>query len=362
MKKLSKLAVSMVLTVAVFAGTALSGCAQSNDYTQEIKDYQAKLESLQAENEALKEQLGTTEEAAESTEAASETETETMTETVTETETVVETAPETQTGEAAAGQPEEEDDDGITRMLVLGDSIWDNCRDVTGIATQVQYYMNQKGYDTKVYNAAIGGTRATIKPEASEWSYDASSECNLGMMVSILQGDTDVELLQGKAAYEAIKEVMGIKKKIDYVVVAYGMNDFLAQAPINDSERKWIGFGTALRSGVGTIRQIFPSAQIVIVTPTYGNYFPNGVQNIGGGALYNYASMACDVAVSENLLCMDAYNNLGMDAYNADPYLEDGVHLNGPGRKLYAKGLVSCIVGGHPGTVSGNNLIFTEEE
>ena len=46
---------------------------------------------------------------------------------------------------------------------------------------------------------------------------------------------------------------------------------------------------------------------------------------MGEKALYNYASIACDVAVGQGTLCVDAYDNLGVDAYNADEYLEDGI-------------------------------------
>lgn len=58
-----------------------------------------------------------------------------------------------------------------------------------------------------------------------------------------------MEMLQGKAAYDDIKAVMDVKDQIDVVILSYGMNDFLAQAPINNSDRPWTGFGTALNSG-----------------------------------------------------------------------------------------------------------------
>lgn len=147
-------------------------------------------------------------------------------------------------------------------------------------------------------------------------------------MISILRGNTDVEMLQGKAAYDDIKAVMNVKDQIDVVILSYGMNDFLAQAPINNSDRPWTGFGTALSEGVKGVRSVFPQAQILITSPNYASYFPVPVKNMGEKALYNYASIACDVAVGQGTLCVDTYDNLGVDAYNADEYLEDGIHLN----------------------------------
>ena len=101
----------------------------------------------------------------------------------------------------------------------------------------------QKGKNATVYNGAIGGTRATISPDDNEYKFGPASDCSLGKMVSILRGDTDVEMLQGKAAYDDIKAVMDVKDQIDVVILSYGMNDFLAQAPINNSDRPWTGIG-----------------------------------------------------------------------------------------------------------------------
>ncbi|MDO4332386.1 MAG: SGNH/GDSL hydrolase family protein [Eubacteriales bacterium] len=349
MKKLSKLACSLGLTAVVLAGTILAGCAETTNYTEEIKQYQAKLEELEAENAELRAQLGIVE-----TETPEETEQETGAQ---ETETQGQVSENDQTqnsGEEAAAEDTEED---LVRILVLGDSIWGNYRDDTGVAARVEHYMEQLGRPAKVYNAAIGGTRATIDPQDNEWEYGPASESSLGKMTSILSGNTDVELLQGKAAYDEMKAALQVKDQIDYVIIAYGMNDFLSQVPINDSDRPWTGYGTALVKGVGEVERECPNAQIMIVTPTYASYFSIPVQNMGEKALYNYASVACDVAKGKNTLCVDAYNNMGIDAYNADEYLEDGVHLNEKGRDLYARNVVSCLVGGVKGVVSGNNIL-----
>lgn len=358
MKKISKLVCSMVLTAAVLGGTILSGCAESTDYTEEIRQYQEKLEELAAENEALKAQLGVTETASQedtetqTTTAAEETQTESEGETAEETESQTETASESQ-----AGEQSDEEDDGVTRILVLGDSIWGNYRDETGIAAKVEDYMEALGYEAKVYNAAIGGTRATIDFDDNEWEYGPGSDNSLGKMLSIMEGKTDIELLQGKAAYAELKEAIAVLNEIDVVILAYGMNDFLSQAPDNNSDRPWTGFGTAMVAGVGGIERICPQAQILLVAPTYASYFSIPVQNQGAKALYNYASLVCDVAKGKETLCIDAYNNMGIDAYNADQYLEDGVHLNAAGRDLYARHVVSCLMGGTKGEVSGNSII-----
>ena len=75
MKRLSKVSCGLLLTASLLIGAMLSGCGQTTDYTAEIKEYQNKLESLAAENEELKAQLGITEtQSTEETQTAAETE------------------------------------------------------------------------------------------------------------------------------------------------------------------------------------------------------------------------------------------------------------------------------------------------
>ena len=357
MKKLSgisRLSWSLLLTGAVLAGTVLSGCGSETDYTAEIKEYQDKLESLAAENEELKAQLGVTEPA----ETAAETGTESAPAETQVSENDGQAQVSENDGQEAAESAEQADNH--LDILVFSDSIWGNCRDESGVSARVEHYLQDAGYDVTMYNAAIGGTRATLDPEDNPHQFGPASENSLPKMVSILRGDTDVELLQGKPAYEDMKAVLPIKDQLDYIIVSYGMNDFLNQVPINSSDDPWTGFGTALTKSVQNIKGICPSAQIVIASASYGSYFPIPVENMGEQALYNYASVACDVGRGEETLCMDAYNNLGIDAYNADDYLEDGIHLNEKGRDLYAQGVASCILGGTPGQISSNNLIDFE--
>ncbi len=356
MKKGSKLVCSLVLTVAVLGGTLLAGCAESTNYVEEIRQYQAKLEELEAENQQLKEQLGMS---AQPETASAEPET-VAAETETEAQSVAETEPTvTEDGDVPAETAEQEagEEDGLTQILVLGDSIWGNYRDETGIAARVEYYMGLLDKQAKVYNAAIGGTRATIDLDDNEWEFGPGSDNSLAKMISILSGDTSADLLQGKAAYTDMVEAMEVLSDIDVVILAYGMNDFLSQAMDNNSDRPWTGFGTAMVSGVKGIRRVCPDAEILLITPTYATYFSIPVQNQGAKALYNYASLVCDVARGQETLCMDAYNNMGMDAYTAEEYLEDGVHLNEKGRDLYARHVVSCLEGGTKGTVSGNSIL-----
>ena len=115
MKRLSKVSCGLLLTASLLIGAMLSGCGQTTDYTAEIKEYQNKLESLAAENEELKAQLGITEtQSTEETQTAAETENQSQ-----------EMVSENQTDQTGAQQAENTDNSGDEmKILVLGDSIW----------------------------------------------------------------------------------------------------------------------------------------------------------------------------------------------------------------------------------------------
>ena len=148
MRRISKQICALLLTGAALMGTALSGCAESTDYTQEIKEYQARLESLAAENEELKAQLGIaeTEESETGTEGTSaEEEGTAQTQTA---ETAVSgngtqtASEETVSSQETAQETGEEEEDDRLEILVFGDSIWGNYRDDTGVAAKLDYYLS----------------------------------------------------------------------------------------------------------------------------------------------------------------------------------------------------------------------------
>lgn len=368
MRRRSKFLFSLVLTAAVLAGTVAAGCSQGTDYTAEIRDYQDRLEAMAQENEALQERVEELERllggsVASVTEETAETESADGSAAFSS-ETVETTAPESAAETESEETEEKRDEDDVTRILVFGDSIWGNYRDDTGIAARVEQYMKGFGRDTVVYNAAIGGTRATLDYDDSPWTYGPGNDASLPMMLSILDGKTDLALLEGKAAHDVMAEVMEIKDQIDYVILAYGMNDFLAQVPLNDSDYPKSGYGTALVFAAQELKRILPQAQGMVISPTFASYFPIPVQNQGDRALFNYAKVVRMVGTDQDLhlLCMDAYNELGIDPYNAEDYIEDGIHLNARGRELYAQHVVSCLMFGTPGQVSENSYNFNPAE
>ena len=345
------LAAAMILTACSETGStenqssAAVETTESQEESGTIAELQAQIAALQAENEALRNQLHQYTEGQASTETEQE-----STEQVTEPESEAETQP--------AEQPQEEDK---LNIVVFGDSIWDMDRSETGIAAQVAEYMN-----ANVYNCAIGGTRATLKDGESDVNYDTWDSTSLTGMCYVMRGLVDMNFLEGYPAGGVIRNVN--PADVDYYIIAYGLNDYFSGAPIAVSGGDHYdphGYTGALYNALELLKGASPNAQFLLISPTYCQFFfffymvtDSNMRNYGQGTLTDYANACRNVAEMSNTLYIDAYSTMGINIYTAEEYLEDGVHLTEAGRTLYARAVSSCLKYGKPGEVSGNSVYY----
>lgn len=321
-----------------------SGDNESQTETAAV-DYEEMIRQLQEENNRLKEELAkympSSENIPEQTESVTE-------QAVVPEETVSENT-----------IPEELE---RKQIVVFGDSIWDSARDETGIAAQLSKFMN-----ADVYNCAIGGTRATLKDGESPDDYENWDSTSLSGMVNVATGKVNPEqFLEGYPAGGVIRNIDF--SKTDYFILAYGLNDYFSAATLNvEDGREWDahGYGGALRYAISELRGKFPNAQILLISPTYCQFWRDGVmytdsnmKDFGSGSLTLYANVCQNVAETKETLYIDAYSTMGINIYTAEEYLEDGIHLTAAGRELYAKAVSSCLKYGKPGQVSGNSVYY----
>lgn len=243
-----------------------------------------------------------------------------------------------------AAVPEAEDNN--LQIVFLGDSILDGYRDQTGIA-----YLTGQHCGAKVYNLAMGGTSAGLttyeKGEYENW--DSRS---LQGVVHVLCGNVNSSLLDGTKAGEVYASCD--VENTDYFVIEYGMNDFLKGIPLNDEgdfydEYTYVG---ALRIAVSKLKENFPGATIVLCAPNYAHFWHDDGSYMGDGnmasnglaTLVEYARVCGNVANDMNTLFLNAYDGIGLNAYTADDYLEDGLHLSEKGRSEYARVLSKVIM------------------
>ncbi len=232
------------------------------------------------------------------------------------------------------------------QIVFLGDSILDGYRNDTGIASLTGVYCN-----ADVYNLAMGGTTAALLEDESA-AYEEWTSRSLQGVVNVICGNVDRGLLDGYRAGEVFDSCNF--ENTDYFVLEYGMNDFLSCVPLSGDDSFYDPFTYvgALRIAVQALRDKYPDAQIILCSPNYahfwgqdgaylgdGNMSSNGVAN-----LVEYHRVCGNVANDMKTLFMNVYEGIGLDAYTADEYLEDGIHLSEKGRDEYAKKLSKIIL------------------
>lgn len=215
------------------------------------------------------------------------------------------------------------------KIVVFGDSIWNDARGEDGVSEQL---MAMTG--ATVYNCAIGGTTAAVVDEGTEFDYDWRSQSFNGMVYvanKLLPADV---VLEGTEACEVIKQVDF--STVDYILVSYGLNDYFSDVSIYPKEyyelSNYVG---ALRNGIHHLRENYPQAKIVLVTPTYTKMF-EGEKELEIG---DYVEAMRSVSVEMYTGLADMFHVLGEDSESRLEHLDDGVHLSAEGRNLYAKGI-----------------------
>lgn len=215
------------------------------------------------------------------------------------------------------------------KIVVFGDSIWNDARGADGVSEQL---MEMTG--CTVYNCAIGGTSAALVGENPDNIRNWDDQSFNGMVYVANKVLPAEWVLEGTIACEVIEQVDFTT--IDYILVSYGLNDFFSNVPVYPEFyydiNSYIG---ALRNGILHLREHYPQARIVLVTPTYTQLFEGERQYRIG----DYVEAMRGVSVEMNAGLADMFHIMGEDATSRIEHLDDGVHLSAEGRTIYAKGI-----------------------
>lgn len=215
-------------------------------------------------------------------------------------------------------------------ILIFGDSIMGNYDGITSAACMVNGLSG-----ASVYNYAINGTYA---------SEDGEHENAFPSMVrEFLEGTLSPSQYSSK--YLASSEVDDAKNLC--ILIHYGLNDYFGGHRIYNStnpydENTFIG---ALRSGIKKLKETYPQAMIILITPSFCTYFSYGTESNGeeGEPLTAYVDAVINVANAENVFSINNYTGLGINADNYEDYLEDGCHFNEMGRFLLGSHIIFTI-------------------
>ena len=233
------------------------------------------------------------------------------------------------------------------QLVFLGDSIFDNSRDGSGVP-----YLTSVQCEADVYNLAIGGTSASIEYD-EQGSYDKWTSRSLLGIVHAIRKEIPTDIFAGTRAKEILDNPNIDFSKTDYFIIEYGLNDFFRAVPLtnSDSDVDIRTYGGALRCAVSDLRDWAPDATIILCGPTHPQFFhgtwmvgDGNTLNSGYGTLADYAGTCNYVAREQQTLYFNAYQDLGVNNYTAEEYLEDGVHLTAFGRQEYANALAKIIL------------------
>ena len=231
--------------------------------------------------------------------------------------------------DTVSGNVIEED---VIKIVVFGDSIWDEGRGTDGISEQIMEKL-----DVEIYNCAIGGTTAAVTGESTQW-YDWKSRSFNGMMYIANDVVSADQIIPDADAYDVITKVDF--DEVDYVIVSYGLNDYFLDIPIYPQAyydtTSYVG---ALRHGIHKLREEYPQLKFILTSPTYCEWF-KGERQFELGA---YVEAARSVAQEMEVEFLDMYHALGKTPDEKMEYLSDGVHLNEEGRQLYAHSVIEFL-------------------
>lgn len=221
-------------------------------------------------------------------------------------------------------------------IVFFGDSIFEynaGSRSVPGIVENLS--------GAQVYNCSKGGTPATE---------DSETILSFNRMVThFLEQDTSGL----DEAYNFQLELQNYirerhKGKKYCFVLHFGLNDYFHGNPV---ENPADGFDVytytgAIRTGISVLKEAYPEAVILLLTPYYVAEFSGGTEITGvGGVLTDYVEATITVAEDMNVICMNNYADSGINADTYEMYLTDGCHPNETGALLLGRRILEEMKG-----------------
>ena len=253
----------------------------------------------------------------------------------------------------------EKKDDRID-IVFIGDSQFENERgDWSCISEVVRTVVGAD--ECEVYNLGIGGSAASVDTYERGMSTSNWTSPSMLGMAHLLHGDMGPEFLE--ASYPRVAEIFKSIdiSSIDYIVMDYGVNDYLDASEIYDQNtdenyNDYADLGPAYTYALDLLSEACPNATLVVCTPCYAQFYGRDGAYLGDGySLSNgIGTLSEYVYHIENVVSLGNYPNvmylnmfdgsrIDLDAYTAASYLMDGIHLTTAGRRAYGTAVGRAI-------------------
>lgn len=249
------------------------------------------------------------------------------------------------------------EDDGVTKILFLGNDLISDDETDSGIAGQIATLGN-----VETVCAAFPGSRIACynTDYSTDTQHDMDDIYNFFYVANCISTG-DFSALSNVAAYhtdnstyaDAAQTLAGLDwTTIDMIVISYNAEDYLTGSAVwNDAnDLDIVTYTGALRLGIQRIHEKYPWIRLVFLSPTYtriedseGTLQNGDTTNIGNGDMSTYWLKAVDVCVGEQVSFLDNYYG-SINGQNYEDYMTDGVHLNSAGNTAIAKHFVYKIL------------------
>lgn len=217
-------------------------------------------------------------------------------------------------------------------LVFFGDSVlgnWPGSFSIPG-------YVNGLS-DAAVSNFAISGTSASCLPGIERQDFPRVVERFLTENVAVSENGS-------LFVSDSPEEETG--RNLCFLI-QYGFNDYFDGAPVENSEDAWDirSFKGGLRTCLARLREAFPEAPCILMTPTHTSVFQNGMEINGpqGSPFSAYIDAIGEIAEENGAYLIDNYHASVITEENLDEYLSDGVHPNETGRLAIADRIIRFV-------------------
>lgn len=242
-------------------------------------------------------------------------------------------------------------EEGKKGIVLMGDSTIGNCKDETGIASLLEEKIQMPCYDCSIGGTCMASVNKNYKNDHFLDDFSVVHLCETVANQDFRTLKISAENLPLKKA-ELQSVILLLEnvdfKKAEYVFLAQGLNDYMAQIPPTlDAGDTIYSYEGALIEAILDLQSVNPNLHIVVLSPTYNLY----MEEVKAGSRTLTFSFEEYIAVGEAVSKMygaefiNMYETLGIDETNVATYcIYDKIHFNEEGRKLYASILAEYIL------------------
>lgn len=215
-------------------------------------------------------------------------------------------------------------------LVFMGDSTFGNFDGSLAITGIVEEFTG-----AQVINCGYGGMAA---------AYGDTELPAFGDLLQAVEKEDGSGLLRGETGPPAVQTSAELKKiagRGDNMVIflVYGINDYIKGFPISSADPYDRNtYEGALRAGIESLQDMFPGAEMVLMTPNFIKYNQYGRNPVGeADQVYaDYVQAIHELAEEFDLPLLDNYGEMNINKENVSDYLQDEVHLNEGGRFMVA--------------------------